>query len=312
MATSPAASRRTPRPLLRVLRLDRPLDLRLTLGTAWRGPSDPAMRLGADEVWRVTRTPLGGATQRLRAAGDRVRVEAWGPGAAWVMEHAPALIGEEDDDSGFTPRHPLVAELRRRMPGLRLPRTAAVIEALVPAILEQKVAGTEAHRSLHGLAAGFGETAPGPAPGLRLLPAPRQLATIPSWEYHRLGVERRRADTIRAVARCATRMEETSAMEPGEARRRLMAVPGVGPWTAAVVCLRALGDADAVPLGDFHLPHLVSWVFAGEPRGSDDRMLELLEPYSGHRGRVLRLLVSAGLHAPRFGPRLPLRRIASL
>jgi len=301
-----------PRALVRILHVTRPLDLRLTLGTVWRGPGDLSMRLGGDAAWRVTRTPLGPATQRIRVEGDAVHVEAWGAGAPWALEHAPPLIGEEDDNSGFRPRHPLLAELGRRMMGLRLPRTAAVVEALVPAILEQKVAGPEAHRSLRGLAVAFGDTASGPGTGLRLLPAATTLAAIPSWEFHRLGVERRRADTIRAVARCASRMEEAAAMPADDARRRLMAVPGVGPWTAAVVALRALGDADSVPLGDFHLPHLVSWVFTGEPRGSDDRMLELLEPYAGHRGRVLRLLVAAGLHPPRFGPRLPLRRIAFL
>ena len=72
----------------------------------------------------------------------------------------------------------------------------------------------------------------------------------------------------------------------------------------------ALGDADAVSLGDYHLPHLVAWALAGKPRGSDELMLELLEPYRGHRGRVLRLLQLAGITAPRFGPRMPLRWIA--
>ena len=97
-----------------------------------------------------------------------------------------------------------------------------------------------------------------------------------------------------------------------EARRRLTAIPGVGPWSAAEVALVALGDADAVSLGDFHLPHQVCWALAGVPRGDDDTMLELLEPYRGHRGRVLRLLFEGGVAAPRFGSRLPLPRIGRL
>jgi len=78
------------------------------------------------------------------------------------------------------------------------------------------------------------------------------------------------------------------------------------------VALVALGDADAVPLDDYHLPHMVAWALAGEPRGTDVRMLELLEPYAGHRDRMLRLLLAAGIEAPRFGPRMPLRSIARM
>jgi 3-methyladenine DNA glycosylase/8-oxoguanine DNA glycosylase len=95
------------------------------------------------------------------------------------------------------------------------------------------------------------------------------------------------------------------------ARERLQAFPGVGPWTAAEVARIALGDADAVSVGDYHLPHLVGWALAGEARGTDERMLELLEPYRGQRGRVQLLLEASGLHAPRYGPRAEVGSIAS-
>ena len=98
-------------------------------------------------------------------------------------------------------------------------------------------------------------------------------------------------------------------MDLASARRRLRALPGVGAWTAAEVALVALGDADAVPIGDYHLPHMVAWNLAGEPRATDERMLELLEPFAGHRGRVIRLLTLGGAGAPRFGPRMQLRSI---
>jgi 3-methyladenine DNA glycosylase/8-oxoguanine DNA glycosylase len=101
-------------------------------------------------------------------------------------------------------------------------------------------------------------------------------------------------------------------MDPASATRRLCAFPGIGPWTAAQVGLAALGDPDAVPVGDLHLPNMVAWALAGEPRGTDDRMLELLEPFAGHRGRAARLLTLAGLQAPRFGPRNRLRSIRSI
>jgi endonuclease III len=287
------------------IRLKRPLDLRGTLAR-----TRPA-RATAPGVWRATRTPAGPGTERLWLDGDLLRVEAWGPGADWLCENAGILVGEEGDDSGFTPVHPLVAELRRRHPGLRIPRTQAVLEALVPTILEQKVIGKQARSAYRRLLLELGEPAPGPL-GLRLPPSPATLASTPYWVFHRWEVEQRRAQTIINAARHAKRLEEAVGMEPDAAERRLRALPGVGAWSAAEVAVVALGDADAVSVGDYHLPHLVGWALAGEARATDARMLELLEPYRSHRARVVQLLELAGVSPPRRGPRLPLQRIARI
>jgi len=147
---------------------------------------------------------------------------------------------------------------------------------------------------------------------MRLPPTPRRLASLPVWDWHRLGVERQRADTVRRAAVVAPRLEEAARMPAGPALQRLQAVPGIGPWTALSVAGTAFGDADAVPTGDYNIPHAVCWALAGRPRGSDAEMLELLEPYRGHRGRVLRLLLAGGVHAPRFGPRRALRDLSRL
>ena len=204
----------------------------------------------------------------------------------------------------------MLAQLARRYPGVRIPRSRAVLESLVPAILEQKVIGEEARRALFGLVRLHGEPAPGPPErGLRLPPRPETLAALPYYAYHPLGVERRRADLIRRVAARAAWFE---ADQRAVARRRLRAahpVPGIGPWTAAEIGVRALGDRDAVSVGDFHLPNLVAFALAGEPRGTDTRLLELLEPYRGRRALAVRLLELSGIGPPRYGPRLPLRRI---
>jgi 3-methyladenine DNA glycosylase/8-oxoguanine DNA glycosylase len=294
----------------RQIRLAAPLDLRLTLAPVRRGHQDPTMRLDATTCWRASRTPDGPATTHLSLTGDRLLAETWGPGASWAMEQVPALVGLHDDPDGFVPVHPLLADLHRRRPGLRIGATGAVAEALVPTVLEQKVTGLEARRSYRRLVSALGEPAPGPL-DLTVPPSPATLAATPHWTFHRAGVERKRADTIcRAVAR-AVRLEETVAMPLPDAYRRLQAFPGVGPWSAAEVASVALGDADAVSVGDFHLPHQVAWALAGEPRADDVRMLELLEPYRAHRGRVIRLIVSAGIRAPRYGPRLAPRSFAS-
>jgi 3-methyladenine DNA glycosylase/8-oxoguanine DNA glycosylase len=288
-----------------------PLDLDLTLGVLRRGPSDPTIRFGADEVWRAARTPDGPASLRLRLDGARLLTDAWGPGAEWMLERAPALVGFDDQPEAFRPANRLLADLHRHHPGLRLGRTGLVFEALLPTILEQKVPGVEAYASYARLVRALGEPAPGDV-GLRLPPEPARLLATPYWAVHRFGIERRRFGVIQTVAARARRLEVTAAMEPVEARRLLTSLPGIGPWSAAEVSVVAYGDRDAVSVGDYHLPHQVSWGLAGEVRGSDARMLELLEPYRGHRARVIRLLTLGGIQAPRFGPRMRLRRISAI
>jgi 3-methyladenine DNA glycosylase/8-oxoguanine DNA glycosylase len=283
----------------------RPLDLFSTLLPIGLGPS---LRIDHEDAWRATRTPAGPSTIHMRCVAGRVEVEAWGPGAEWAAARARALCGEQDDPSGFLPQHNLIAELYRRHPGLRLTRTDAVFEALVPAVLGQKVTTVEAKAGYRALVQALGEPAPGPE-RLRLPPSAEVLARTPYWALHPFGIERRRAEVIIRAARSARRLEETTTMDIASAYRRLQAFPGVGPWTAAKVALVALGDPDAVPVGDYHLPHAVGYALDGTARSTDERMLELLSPYRGHRARVIHLLTLAGISAPRFGPKQPLRNI---
>jgi 3-methyladenine DNA glycosylase/8-oxoguanine DNA glycosylase len=301
----------TEAPMERVIQVSIPLDLRLTLLPLARGLGDPTIRLAATRAIRATRTPNGPTTLHLEVGRGGLRAKAWGPGAEWALASVPGLVGLDDDPGDLRPRHPIVADLARRMTGLRLGRTGRVMESLVPAILEQKVTGSEASHAFRGLLRRHGERAPGPF-DLWILPEPRQLAALPYYAYHPLGVERRRADTIRWAASHADRLEEIVELPLDAAYARLRSLQGIGPWTAAEVALRALGDADAVSVGDFHIPNMVAWALAGEPRGTDARMLELLEPYRGQRGRVVRLLEAAGVAAPRHGPRMAPRAIAAI
>ncbi|MBT8225753.1 MAG: DNA-3-methyladenine glycosylase 2 family protein, partial [Dactylosporangium sp.] len=233
------------------------------------------------------------------------------PGAEWLLDRADAIAGLRDDVSGFAAladRHPVVRRLARRFAGLRLPATGRVFHHGVPAVLSQKVTRDAARRGYVGLLHRLAEPAPGPRPGLRLPPPARAVATMPYWLLHPLGVERRRAEILRRAALEATRLDATT--EPATAARRLTALPGVGPWTVAEVVRLAFADADVVSVGDCHLPSMVAHALVGESRADDARMLELLEPFRGHRGRVCRLLLAAGRHAPRFGPRLTIGSIA--
>lgn len=294
------------------LRLPFELDLGLSLGVSWAGPGDTRYRPANGVALRATRTPAGPATLRITArGGNTFELEAWGPGAECAIDDAPNLLGASDDPAALVPRHPLISELVRRRPGLRMIRTGNVFEALVPAIIGQKVTGFESANSYRVLLRRYGEPAPGP-PGLIVPPPPEVLAREPYWRFHRLGLEQRRADVIRRAAAIAASLERALTVDAGELRRRLLAVPGIGPWTAAETIRIATGDPDAVSVGDYNVPNLVSWALAGEARGSDERMLELLEPYAGQRARVVLLLELSGLRAPRFGPRMAARSIAAI
>lgn len=283
----------------------RPVDLRATLGPLLRGRHDPASRIAADgRFWQARATPEGDGTLALAATGAEVRAQAWGDGARWLLEQVPALLGDGDDWSSLdVTAVPVLHDAMRRRPGLRLCRSGRVLDVLVPAILEQKVTGIEARRSWRSLVARFGTPAPGPMPGLRVPPSAARLRDIPTWEWHRVGVDAKRQRAVRSAAAVAGRLEECVAMTPADALARLQLVPGVGLWTAAETVQRAMGAPDAVSVGDYHLPNLVGHVLAGRSRSTDEQMLALLAPWAGQRQRVMRLIESLGVAAPRYGPR---------
>ncbi|MFF8832683.1 DNA-3-methyladenine glycosylase family protein [Streptomyces sp. NPDC015131] len=290
-----------------------PLDLGLVLGPLRRGPGDPTFRGAPDgSFWRTCRTPEGPGTLHVSARGGAVEAEAWGAGADWLLDRLPALCGADDDPGAFTARHRLLAVTERRRPGLRLTRTGLVMESLIPSVLEQKVTTDEAYRAWRLLVRRYGEPAPGPDERLYVMPEPRTWALIPSWEWHRAGVDAKRSDTVVRAVRVARRLEEAAAMEPEEARRRLELIPGIGPWTSAETVQRSNGAPDAVTTGDYHLPGIVGHALAGRRNAGDDEMLELLAPYAGQRHRAARLILLSGHTPPRRGPRFTPGNIAAL
>ncbi|MFI6445366.1 DNA-3-methyladenine glycosylase family protein [Kitasatospora sp. NPDC050543] len=284
-----------------------PLDLARTLLPLRRGPGDPSYRTTGDgALWRCSRTPGGIGTLRVlaRPAEGEIEASAWGPGADWLLERLPVLLGAEDDPGALVLPPGALREAQRRTAGVRLGRTGLVMESLVPAILEQKVTTDEAYRAWRVLLRDFGAPAPGPAEGMRVAPSARDWSMVPSWEWHRAGVDPRRSAAVVRAARLAPRLEEAAALDHEAAFARLTSVPGVGIWTAAETLQRSNGDPDAVSVGDYHLPNLVGWALAGRPRSDDAQMLALLEPYRPQRHRVCRLLLATSGHAPRYGPRL--------
>ena len=284
-----------------------PLDLQETVGILRRGPKDPTVVRDGSVLWLALRTPAGIATLALRPASGEVRASAWGPGAGEALDLVPALCGALDDPEGFDPSsHPVLAATLQRRPGVRLTRTGAVFDALAGVILEQKVTGLQAYGAWRVLVTRFGEPAPGPIPRpLFVAPDAAGWRRIPSWAWHRAGVEPAQSRTIvRAAERAAGIERAVHAAPDGPARdTALTSLPGVGLWTAAETRIRALGDPDAVSVGDYHLSHEVGFALTGR-RTDDAGMLELLGPWAGHRQRVVRLIRMSGALEPRRGPRL--------
>ncbi len=298
-------------PVTRSIPIEEPYDLAGTLFPLRRGTGDPTMRIEKGATWRAARTPNGSVTLLLEQMRGAVRASAWGAGAAWALEHAPGLIGAEDDVSAFTAHDDVMARMWKEHRSVRLTRALDVVRTLVAAILEQKVVGMEARRAWRRMTIALSEPAPGEG-GLMLPPDPATVAEVPYYRFHPWGVERRRAEVIRAVCARAASLEALADVPFDEARRRLEAMRGVGPWTAAEVLRLSLGDPDAVSVGDYHLPDIVGWALAREERSTDERMLELLEPYRGQRGRVQVLLERSQIMPPAYGPRMEARSIEKL
>ncbi|MGC1803758.1 MAG: DNA-3-methyladenine glycosylase 2 family protein [Mycobacterium sp.] len=287
----------------------------ITLFPLRRGPGDPCFQVGNDgAIWRTSLLSSGSVTARItRAAANAVDCTAWGSGADEFLDALPAMLGADDDPSDFTPVNPIVVDAQRRVPHLRLGRTGHLLEALIPAILEQRVPGKDAFRAWRLLVTKFGTQAPGPAPArMRVPPSAEVWRRIPSWEFHRANVDPGRARTVVSCAQRGPSLERLTSWPAAKAREALTSLPGVGVWTAAETAQRAFGDPDALSVGDYHIAKMIGWTLLGHPI-VDAYMVELLEPMRPHRHRVVRLLEASGLaYEPRRGARLPVQDIRAL
>lgn len=305
-------------PVSTVIRTVDPRGLPTTLAVFRFGSSDPTTVLGPGSFARATLTPDGPATLLLRWGADvdssarsHVDAEAWGPGGDWMLDRVERLVGRFDDGAVDPLGHPVIERAVRNHPGLRIGASGTLFHDIVPIVLGQRITAGEAIAQWRRLVIALGEPAPGPFPVLRLPPTPQAFVDRPTWWYHPFGVEGRRAETIREVARRAGHLWGWADLSAHECAAKLALLPGIGQWTIGSVLGTSLGEPDAVAVGDFHLKNVVAHALAGEPRGTDERMLELLEPYRGQRGRVVRLLQLDGHRAPTFGPRqriLPMSR----
>lgn len=290
------------------------LDLAASHQMQISGPGDPSARVTRDHVVRCLRGPGGPATLEWVQRDGVVACRVWGADAEWALERAPEWCGLQDRPPIAEELPPPFRALARVGRGLRLLRTPRILDLLVLIVLEQLVAGKEARRAHHALLRRFSSPAPGPFPDLVLPLAPATLAELAPAALVRFGVAPRRTELLRELGFRATRLEALAQRPPDAVEAGLCSLRGIGVWTARSLLLRGLADADAVPTGDYHLPHLVAYHLGtpGEAAGDPDdaRMLELLAPAAGQRGRVVMWLHRAGM-PPRRAPRARLRALSA-
>jgi 3-methyladenine DNA glycosylase/8-oxoguanine DNA glycosylase len=279
-----------------------PLDLRRSLLLHCCGAGDPTARL-EDLCFEKTYLGRAGVVRlRLARTAEGLAIEAHGPGAVEAVAFWTARLPPRDGQEGFAPADPLLRRLHRAHPGLRLVAVPWLWDIAASIVLQQRVAFVDAARSWRRIV----EASRAPGEAASTFPSPARIARVPLWQLRELGVDEQRGRALVALAREEVFHPFLAADgELAALRRRLGAIPGIGPWTIEMILGHGAGDPDAVPVGDLHLPHLVCWALAGEPRGSDARMLELLEPYRGQRFRAVRLIYCARLSPPREPRRMP-------
>lgn len=295
------------------IRSERAIDPSLTFRSFRFGSSDPTSRIVGDTLHMATHTPLGPATVCIGPQGPPLPS---GPGAAAIAKRPFDLRGDTDTYSSLEeqcPRSldsvhfPVVRELDKRWGHVRVGATGDVYRAALTATLGQRITAAEAVAQWRRLCLAFGHVCDSPGEDdslpLHLPPDPDVLARTSPYQLHRFGIEESRARTLIGIARVFQRAGSHHHDHEAAMSRLCRDVPRFGPWTQALVRYEALGDADAVAVGDFHLKNVVTYAFTGNPRGTDDTMLDLLDPYRGQRGRILMWLGLAGVQAPKFGPR---------
>ena len=270
------------------------------------GPGDRTLRLERGHLLAALHTPDGPATIEAEHRGASIRVECWGDGADWLTHRAEALLGLSDDPSRFDPRDPSFRRVWKRTLGIHLPTMPVLFPRLAQVVLLQLVTTGEGQRAWRRIVDDLGAPAPGPH-DLRLPPKSEEIGRTPWVRFVADGVPHKQARTLVRCGRKMASLEASGTWGGEEALHAVAGLSGIGPWSVGYLRGTVLGDPDAVMTGDYHLPHSAAWILAGRERGTDEEMLDLLEPYRGHRFRVIRALWACGIRAPRRGPKRGLR-----
>ena len=273
----------------------RPFDIDLSFGIQRFGAFDPTVGRERGLLRKAFDTADGPCVVEIRAEQDGLTLGAEGASANEALADFASALAQDDGHGAFAPESPLLARLHRANHGMRLVRVPWRFDLAAVAVLQQRVTTTEAMQQWGRIVRKYG---PRVGDELRAFPSAERVAQMASWQFEELGIDPKRARTMVVLARELVRRKTLAETDLAIVRARLAAVRGVGPWTTDMILGFAYGDPDALPLGDLHLPHLITWALARERPGSDARMVQLLEPYRGHRFRVVRLLWVGGVKRP--------------
>ena len=220
----------------------------------------PGVELVANSVYQRT-ISANGMAGYFEVALDghdtlRVRIDFPDPRSLFaIVERIRAMFDVNADWSSIARNlrnDPLLSRIVKSEPGVRVPGSWSGFELAVRAILGQQVTVRGATSLAGRLTAEFGKKVSGP-PGLaHLFPAPE---TLSSAKLTSVGLTGARAETIRALARAvaAGMLKFEGVVNTDDFTRRLCEIPGIGPWTAQYIAMRALGEPDAFPSSDLGL-----------------------------------------------------------
>lgn len=287
------------------LSVPNPYSLQHSLTSLKSGRRDPTVRFEGGRVQCALLTPEGPVSVAAQVEADSLQVALNGEGSEWLEPRLPAMFGLRDDPSVFTPDGPVLS-LVKRHPGHHLIRMPVLFHRLVQIVLHQLVTWEEAAGAWQVMVHRYGTAAPGDD-GLLVGPTPETLRSLAYYDLVDCGVLPRQARLVLKLAAEHRRIERAWSLGDERLIQFLSRIPGIGAWTLQTLRGSCLGDADAVVTGDYGLPHTVCWFFRKQARGTDEEMLELLEPYRGHRYRVQQLLMQSGMKAPRRGPKMRVR-----
>ena len=301
------------------------VDVAANIAPLVRGAGDPTAATVNGVSWLSFRPATTGPVtiaithpiSRVQPVEIRYHVWAHGDDAAIeaIVQRMPVLLGvDEQSLAGWAAFDELLARTeqllpqrvvsaRRRNPGMRFMATGQLVDELLTVVLEQKVTQQQARATWSWLAKTFGEPSPAGEPAPKTAPKPETVLDIPSWQWHAGWVQPFLARTLKTVASRASALNRLEGQPLEVIDRGLNSLPGIGPWTVAETLQRTHGAADLVAVGDYHLAHHVGEALTGH-RTDDAGMLELLEPWAGHRQRIVKLIYASGIRFSRFGPRL--------
>ena len=262
-----------------------PFDLRRSLGSLRVGPYDPTCRL-AGGFEKAFWSPGGPCTLRFTPE----RLEVTGPGTAWCVEHCGRSLCFQDGPVE-RPVHPVLRDCFQRLPGLRFVSVPWISDLAAGLVIQQRVTFEEAMRSYRQIIERYGDKSP--CGNLRLPLSREQWLGLSCARLQSFNLDQKRAVTLLRVADLSRKIDRLYLGDYAAARDLLSKIPGIGPWTREGLLGSALGDPDAVQTGDVWLPHTVTFALTGDSWGSDERMVELLEPYAGYRLKVIRWLMAS-------------------